>query len=107
MGPSLAGKGWSAGASAHKAFSGPRGLLPDVEHVFSWFAAPATTSKAPVHREEDAAQTLLGPRTSNGLCEKPESAAFLSKHALGLSLDPRGKFHFHERSSQKLVLFLL
>ena len=54
-----------------------------------------------------AAQTLLGPKASRDLGEKPESAAFLSKHALGLSLVSWGEFHFHERSSQKLDLCLL
>ena len=107
MGPSLAGERWAGGASAHKAFSGPIRLLPEVEHVWSRFPDPATTSKAPVHREQEAAQTLLVPMASTDLGEKPESAACLSKHALGLSLVSRGEFHFHERSSQKLVLCLL
>ena len=75
-----------AGASAHKAFSGPIRLLPEVEHVWSWFPALAMSCKAPVHREQKAAQTLLVPMASNGLGEKSESAAFLSRHALGLSL---------------------
>ena len=98
---------WGVGASAHKAFSGPIRLLPEVEHVWSWFPALAMTCKAPVHREQEAAQTLLVPMASNGLGEKPESAAFLSKHALGLSLVSRGEFHSRECSSQKLVLCLL
>ena len=107
MVPSIAGGMWGAGASAHKAFSGPISLLPEVENVWSWFPAPATTSKAPVHREQEAALPLIVPMGSNGLGEKPESAACLSKLALGLSLVSRGEFHFHERSSQKLVLCLL
>ena len=86
MGPSLAGEGWGAAASAQKAFSDPIRLLPEGQHVWSWFAAPAPTSKAPVHREQEAAQTLLVPMGSNGLGEKPESSAILSKHALGLRL---------------------
>ena len=106
MGPSLASERWGAGAIAHKAFSGPIRLLPEVEHVWSWFPALAMTCKAPVHREQEAAQTLLVPMVSNGLGEKPESAAFLSKDALGLSLVSRGEFHFRECSSQKLVLCL-
>jgi len=89
---------WGAGASAHKAFSGPIRLLHKGEHVWSWFPAPATTSTAPVHREQEAAQTLLGPRASIDLGEKPESAAFLSKHALGLSLVSGGEFRFRECS---------
>ena len=76
---------WGVEASAHKAFSGPIRLLPEVEHVWSRFPGPATTSKTPVHREQEAAQTLLVPMASTDLGEKPESAAFLSKLALGLS----------------------
>ena len=97
---------WVAGASAHKAFSGPIRLLPKVEHVWSWFPALAMTCKAPVHTEQEEAQILLILMASNGLGEKPESAAFLSKDALGLSLVSRGEFHFRECSSQKLVLCL-
>ena len=94
MGPSLARESWGAGASAHKAFSGPIRLLPEVEHVRSCFSAPATTSKTPVHREQEEAQTLLVPMASNGLGEKSESAAFLSKYALGLNLVPKESFTF-------------
>ena len=103
---SLAGERWGGGAIAHKAFSGPIHLLPEVEHVWSWPPAPANSSKAPVHLEQEAAQTLLDPMASKGLGEKPESAAFLSKDALGLSLVSRGELHFRECSSQKLVLCL-
>ena len=71
---------------AHKAYSGPIRLLPEVEHVWSWFPALAMTCKAPVHREQEAAQTLLVPMASTGLGGKSESAAFLSKDALGLSV---------------------
>ena len=98
---------WGVGASAHIAFSGPIRLLPEVQHVWSWFPALAMTCKAPVHREQEAAQTLLVLMASNGLGEKPESAALLSKDALGLSLVSRGELHFRECSSQKLVLCLL
>ena len=91
---------------AHKAYSGPIRLLPEVEHVWSWFPALAMTCKAPVHREQEAAQTILVPMASTDLGEKPERAAFLSKHALGLSLVSRGEFHSRECSSQKLVLCL-
>ena len=91
---------------AHKAYSGPIRLLPEVEHVWRWFPAPASTRIAPVHREEEAAQTILCHRASSGLGEKPASTAFLSKHALGLSLVSRGELHFRECSSQKLVLCL-
>ena len=105
-GPSIAGGMWGAGASAHKAFSGPMRLLPKGEHVWSWFQAPATTSTAPLPREKEAAQTLLGPTANTDLGDKPESAAFLSKHALGFSLVSRGVFQFRECSSQELVLCL-
>ena len=95
------------GASAHKAFSGPIPLLPEVEHVWSWLPAIAMTCKPPVYTEQQEALTLLVPMASTGLGGKPESAAFLSKHALGLSLVSRGELHFRECSSQKLVLCLL
>ena len=104
LGPSLAGEGLGAGASAHKAFSGPIRLLPEGEHVWSCFPAPVTLGQAPVPREREAAQTLLGPRASTGLGAKPASTALLRKHALGLSLLSRGEFPFREGSSQKLVL---
>ena len=84
---------WVAGASAQKAFSGPIRLLPKVEHVWSWFPALEMPCKAPVYREQESAQNLLVPMPSNLLGEKPESAAFLSKDALGLSLVSRGEFH--------------
>ena len=106
MGLSLAGKSWGAGASAHKDFSGPIPLLPELEHVLSWFTALAMPCKAPVHTEQEEAHIILVPMASNVLGEKPESAAFLSNHALGLSLVSRGEFHFRECSSQKLVLCL-
>ena len=77
---------WVAGAGAHKAFSGPFHLLRKGEHIWSWFPAAETTSTAPVPREQLAAQNFLGPKASRDLGEKPESTAFLSKHALGLSL---------------------
>ena len=73
-------------ARAHKAFSGPIPLLPEVEQVWSWFPALALTCKAPVHREQEAAQTLLVPMATRDLGEKPESTAFLSKHAFGAEL---------------------
>ena len=94
---------WVAGASAHKAFSGPIRLLPEVEHVWSWFPSIAMTCKPPVYTEQQEALTLLVPMASRDLVEKPESAAFLSKDALGLSLVSRGEFHSRESSSQKVV----
>ena len=57
---------WVAGASAHKAFSGPIRLLPKVEHVWSRFPAPAMTYKAPVHTEQEEAKTLLIPMQAMG-----------------------------------------
>ena len=80
---------WCAGASAHKAFSGPIRLLREVEHIWSWFPGLGMTCKALVHREQEEAETLLVPMASRDLGEKAESAPFLSKHALGLSLVPR------------------
>ena len=71
MGPSLAGEGWDAGASAHKAFSGPIRLLPEVEHVWSWFPAIEMTCKPPVYTEQQEALTLLVPMASTDLGEKP------------------------------------
>ena len=79
---------------AHKAYSGPIRLLPEVEHVWSWFPALAMTCNAPVHREQEAAQSLLVPMASTGLGEKPESAACLRKDALGLSWFPEESFTF-------------
>ena len=104
--PSLAGKMWDVGASAHKAFSGPIRLLPKAEHIWSWLPALAMNCKAPVHRELEAAQSLLVHMASNGLGEQPESAAFLSKLASGMGLVSRGEFHSRENSSQNVVLCL-
>ena len=104
MGPSLAGEGSDAGDSAHKTFSGPIHILPEGEHVWRGFPAPVTLGQAPVHREREAAQTLLGPRARTGLGEKPASTAFLNKHALESSLVSQGDFHFRKCSSEKLVL---
>ena len=87
---------WGAEASARKAFSDPIRLLPEVEHFWGWFPALAMPCKAPVHREQDAAQNPLVLMASNGLGEKPESAACLSTDAVGLSLVPRGTLHSRE-----------
>ena len=106
MVPSQDGEGMGAWASAHKAFSGPIRLLPEVEHVWSWFPSIAMTCKPPVNTEQQEALTLLVSMVSNGLGEKQESAAFLSKHALGLSLVSQGEIHFRKCSCQKLVLCL-
>jgi len=86
------------------AFSGPIRRDPKGEHVWGWFPSLAMTCKALVYREQEAAQTLHDLRASRELGEKTESAAFLSKHALGLSLVSRGEFHFRKCSCQKLVL---
>ncbi|RXF27487.1 hypothetical protein EG857_14945 [Enterococcus faecalis] len=69
MGPSLAGYGWVARASAHRASSCQISLLREGEHVWSWFQAAETTSQAAVPTEPEAAQTLLGPMGSLGLGE--------------------------------------
>ena len=66
------------GASAQKAFSGPIRLLPEVEHVWSWFPALAMTCKPPVYTEQQEALTLLVPMASTGLGGKPESAALMT-----------------------------
>ena len=89
MGPSIAGGIRGSGASAHKAFSDPIRDLRKGEQVWSWFPALAMTFKAPVHREQEAVQTLLGPRPSRDLGDKAESAAFLGKNALGLGFPRR------------------
>ena len=51
-------------------------------------SALVTTSKALVHTEQEAAQTLLGPMGCTGLGQKKASVTFLSKCALGLRLVP-------------------
>ena len=107
MGPSLAGRIWGAGASAQKAFSVPIRLLPEVENFWSLFPALAMTCKPPVYTEQQEALTLLVPMASTRLGGKQESAAFLSKDALRLSVVFRGELHFRECSSQKLLLCLL
>ena len=91
---------WAGGALAHKAFSGPIRLLPEVEHVWIWLHSIAMTFKPPVYTEQQEALTLLVPMASTGLGGKPESTAFLSKDALGLSVVSRGVFHFRECSSK-------
>ena len=97
---------WGVGSIAHKPFSGPIRFLLEVEHVWSWLPAIAMTCKPPVYTEQQEAQTLLVPMASTGLGGKPESTAFLSKDALGLSVVSRGEFHSRESSSQKVVLCL-
>ena len=102
--PSWQNVGW--GASAHKAFSGPIRLLPKVEHVWSWFPALAMPCKAPVHREQEAAQNLLVPMASNGLGEKPERAPKRGEQGKRVSLGGRRVIKTRECSSQNLVLCL-
>ena len=69
MGPSLAGYGGVARASAHKASSGQINLLREGEDTWSWFPAVETTSQAAVPKEPEAAQTFHGPMGSLGLGE--------------------------------------
>ncbi|RXJ97661.1 hypothetical protein CRV07_15575 [Halarcobacter ebronensis] len=69
MGPSRAGYGWVARASAHRASLGQIRLLREGEDVWSWFPAAETTSQAAVPREPKRAQNLLGPMGSRGLGE--------------------------------------
>ena len=64
---------WGVAASAHKAFSGPIRLLPEVEDDWSWFPCLAMPCKAPVHREQEAAQNLLVPMATRDLGEKPKA----------------------------------
>ena len=59
-------------------------------------SALVTTSKALVHTEQEAAQTLLRPMGSTVLGEKKASLIFLSKHVLGLRLLPLGEFNLLE-----------
>ena len=69
MGPSLAGYGGVARASANRASSVQISLLREGEDVCIWFHAAETTSQAAVPTEPEAAQTLLGPMGSLGLRE--------------------------------------
>ena len=88
---SRAGSGGVARASAHRASSGHISLLREGDDVWSWFPAAETTSQAAVQREQEAAQTLLVPMARRDLGEISESAAFLNKEALWLSLVSRGE----------------
>ena len=67
--PFLAGYGWVARASAHRASSGQISLLREGEDAWSGFPAAETTSQAAVPTEPEAGQTLLGPMGSRGLGE--------------------------------------
>ena len=69
MGPSRAGYGWVARASAHRASSGQISLLCEGKDVWSWFPAAETTSQAAVPTEPEAAQSILGHMASLGLGE--------------------------------------
>ena len=69
MGLSLAGYGWVARASANRASSCQISLLPEGEHVWSWFQAAETSRQAAVATEPEAAQTLIGPMKSIGVGE--------------------------------------
>ena len=66
--PKLAGVG--CGAFANKAFSCQIIIIPEREHVWSWFSAAETISQAAEPMEPEAAQTLLGPMGSIRLGEK-------------------------------------
>ena len=70
MGPSLAGYGWVARASANRASLCQISLLSEGEDVWSWFQAAETTSQAAVPTEPEALQTPLGPMRTIGLQEK-------------------------------------
>ena len=88
MGPSLAGYGWVAKASAYRASSGQISPLREGVHVWSWFQAAETTSQAAVPTEPLAAQSLLGPKGNTGLGVNKESAVIQSQAALGLRFPP-------------------
>ena len=98
MGPSLAGYGAVARASAPRASSGQISLVREGEHVWSWFQAAETTSQAAVPSGPEAAQTLLGPRGSKGLGENQASAVMLTEDTMGLRFVPRAQFPFAECS---------
>ena len=98
--PELA-KGGLLRASANQAFSCPITLLPEGEHVWSWFQAAETTHQAAGPTQPEAAQTIVGPMGSRGLGENWTTIAFLSKEALGLRLVPRAQFRFRECSFPK------
>ena len=59
-----------------------------------------------MHREQEAAQTLLCPMENIRLGEKKASVAFLSRDALGLLLVPPVDFTFTECGLLNLVLCL-
>ena len=92
MGPSLAGYGWVARASAPRASSGQISLLREGEDVWSWFPAVDTTSQAAVPTEPEAVQSLLGPMGRLWRGENKASAAILSQDALGLRFFPELSF---------------
>ena len=75
---------WIGGACDIKALSCQMSLVHEGDRVWSWFHSKETTSNPAVHREQEAAHTLLGPKQSKGLGEKKASIAFLSQDALGL-----------------------
>ena len=56
--------------------------------IWSGFQSMETTSKPALHKEQEAAQTLLGTRKNLGLGEKKASVAFLSKTRWGSYLNP-------------------
>ena len=49
---------------ANQAFSCPISLLPEGEHLWSWFQAAETSHQAAGPTEAEAAQTLIGPMGS-------------------------------------------
>ena len=70
-------------------------LFHEGDDVWSEFNSTETTSKPAVHREQEAAQTMLGPRQSIGLGEKKASVAFLSQDNLVLILFFKEPLSFH------------
>ena len=66
MAPFLAGEGLRAVDCSHKAFFGTIGLLSEGDPFFEFVSRPGNHSKAPVHREQEAAQTSLVPGREEG-----------------------------------------
>ena len=67
---SLANLPWIAGDGKNKAFSCKMYLVHEGDHIWSGFQSMETTRNPSVHREQEAAQTLLGPRQIIRLGEK-------------------------------------
>ena len=76
-------------------------LVHEGDHFWSAFEAKETTNNPTVHREQEAAQTMLCPRQSLGLGEKKASVAFLSKGTMGLWLLPEESWFLQNAAPRK------